>query len=88
MNLPPSASYNVFAHAFEKGYFFAIRVKDINVKRLLRADSLPQQMDRWADVILTRSSCNDYFQLAEMKLPIHAFNHCGVLYFIDFQISF
>ena len=56
MNLPPSASYNVFAHAFEKGYFFAIRVKDINVKRLLRADSLPQQMDRWADVILTRSN--------------------------------
>ncbi len=56
MNLPPSASYNVFAHAFEKGYFFAIRVKDINVKRLLRADSLPQQMDRWADVILTHSN--------------------------------
>ena len=30
----------------------------------------------------------NYFQLAEMKLPIHAFNHCGVLYCIDFQISF
>lgn len=50
------ASYNVFAHAFEKGHFFVIRTKDINVKRLLAADSLPQQMDRWADVILTRSN--------------------------------
>ena len=50
------ASYNVFAHAFENGRLFAIRAKDINIKRLLRADGLPQQMDEWADVILTRSN--------------------------------
>lgn len=50
------ASYNVFAHALEKGCFFAIRAKDVNVKRFLAADSLPGQMDKWADVILTRSS--------------------------------
>ena len=50
------ASYNVFAHALEKGCFFAIRAKDVNVKRILAADSLPGQMDRWADVILTRSN--------------------------------
>ncbi len=50
------ASYNVFAHVFEKGCFFAIRAKDINVKRLLAANSLPGQMDQWADVILTRSN--------------------------------
>ena len=50
------ASYNVFAHALEKGCFFAIRAKDINVRRLLAADSLPDRMDRWADVILTRSN--------------------------------
>ena len=50
------ASYNVFAHIIEKGSFFAIRAKDINVKRLLAADSLPGRMDQWADVILTRSN--------------------------------
>ena len=50
------ASYNVFAHVLEKGCFFAIRAKDINVKRLLAANSLPGQMDQWADVILTRSN--------------------------------
>ncbi len=50
------ASYNVFAHALEKGCSFAIRAKDINIKRLLAADSLPGRMDRWTDVILTRSN--------------------------------
>ena len=50
------ASYNVFAHALEKGYFFSIRAKDVNIKRLLAADSLPGQIDRWADIILTRSN--------------------------------
>ena len=50
------ASYNVFANAFEKGGFFAIRAKDVNIKRLLAADSLPNRLDRWADVILTRSN--------------------------------
>ena len=50
------ASYNVFAHAIEKGCFFAIRAKDINIKRLLAADSLPDRTDRWTEVILTRSN--------------------------------
>ena len=50
------ASYNVFAHALEKGSFFAIRAKDINVRRLLAAQSLPGRMDMWTDVILTRSN--------------------------------
>lgn len=50
------ASYNVFAHALEKGYFFSIRAKDINIMRLLAVDSLPDRMDSWADVILTRSN--------------------------------
>lgn len=49
------ASFNVFAHALGKGCFFAIRAKDVNLKRLLAAGSLPGQMDRWVDVILTRS---------------------------------
>lgn len=50
------SSYNVFAHAFEKGYSFVIRAKDINTKRILAAESLPDQMDQWTDVILTRSN--------------------------------
>ena len=49
------ASHNVFAHALEKGCLFAIRAKDVNTRRLLAADSLPQQIDKWVDVILTRS---------------------------------
>ena len=50
------ASYNVFAHTIEKGCFFAIRAKDVNVRRFLAAESLPDHMDSWADVILTRSN--------------------------------
>lgn len=50
------ASYNVFAHAIEKGCFFAIRAKDVNTRRLLAAGSLPDRMDQWAEVILTRSN--------------------------------
>lgn len=48
------SSYNVFAHALEKGAYFAIRAKDINTKRLLGISCLPGQLDQWADVILTR----------------------------------
>ena len=50
------ASFNVFAHALEKGCFFAIRAKDINIRRLLATSSLPEQLDRWVEVILTRSN--------------------------------
>lgn len=50
------ASYNVFAHAMERGFYFAIRAKDINVERLLCTTTLPDRMDQWARVILTRSN--------------------------------
>lgn len=50
------ASYNVFAHALEKGFYFVIRAKDINAKRLLAVSSLPGQIDRWTEVILTKSN--------------------------------
>lgn len=50
------SSYNVFAHAIEKGFFFAIRAKDINTERLLGLTHLPCQIDQWAEVILTRSN--------------------------------
>ena len=48
------ASYNVFAHALEKGFFFAIRAKDINTKRLMGTVSLPDAVNQWVGVILTR----------------------------------
>jgi hypothetical protein len=35
------ASYNVFAHTLDKGCFFVIRAKDLNLKRLLAVDCLP-----------------------------------------------
>lgn len=50
------SSYNVFAHALEKGFYFAIRAKDLNTKRLLAAAALPERIDQWTDVILTRSN--------------------------------
>ena len=50
-----SASYNVFAHALEKGVYFVIRAKDVNVKRILGCTGLPAQLDQWNQVILTRS---------------------------------
>lgn len=61
------ASYNVFAHALEKGCFFAIRAKDVNIKRLLAIGSLPSQMDRWAEVILTRSMAKKKRQHPELE---------------------
>lgn len=66
------ASYNVFAHAIEKGCFFAIRAKDVNIKRLLAADSLPGQMDRWGDVILTRSNARKKRQHPELE-PLYRY---------------
>lgn len=49
------ASYNVFAHAIEKGFYFVIRAKDINTKRFLGTASLTGSIDQWASVILSRS---------------------------------
>lgn len=50
-------SYNVFAHAIEKGSFFVVRAKDVNMRRLLGAD-LPEtdSFDLTVDRILTRSN--------------------------------
>lgn len=50
------ASYNVFAHLFEKGSYFVIRAKDVNVQRILRAGSLPDCIDQWLELILNRSN--------------------------------
>ncbi len=49
------SSYNFFAHAMEKGIFFLVRAKDINVKRLLNLKELPNHLDTDVDIILTRT---------------------------------
>jgi hypothetical protein len=49
------ASYNVFAHTMENEMFFLIRAKDLNVKRLLKINVLPDVIDNNIEIILTRS---------------------------------
>ena len=49
------SSYNLFAHAKENGSLFMVRAKDINVKRLLNIDTLPNHIDKTIDIILSRS---------------------------------
>jgi len=49
------SSYNFFAHAKEKGIFHLIRAKDVNVKRLLGLQSLPDSIDTGIEIILTRT---------------------------------
>lgn len=47
--------YNFFAHAMENGIFFLVRSKDINARRLLNLQTLPERLDEHVDIILTRS---------------------------------
>ena len=47
--------YNLFAHALEKGVFFLVRTKDLNIKRLLKLDKLPDRIDSRVDIILSRT---------------------------------
>lgn len=49
------SSYNFYAHAMEKGIFFLVRAKDINVRRLLNLTELPDRIDADVDIILTRA---------------------------------
>jgi len=49
------AAYNVYAHAIEKGAFFIIRAKDVNVRRMLTVEDLPDQVDTAVNLILTRT---------------------------------
>lgn len=50
------ASYNCFAHTINSGHKFVIRAKDVNVKRYLKLDSLPEHLDTEANLILTRTN--------------------------------
>lgn len=51
------SSFNVFAHAMEKGSYFLIRAKDVNVQHLLNKQDLnaPDEFDTTVERILTRT---------------------------------
>ena len=49
------ASYNVFAHALENHIDFIIRSKDLNTKRILGLDQLPDSIDQTVTLRLTRT---------------------------------
>jgi len=49
------ACYNFFAHAFENNIRFVIRTKDINTKRMLGIQELPNIIDTTVELILTRT---------------------------------
>ena len=49
------SSYNFFAHAMENGRLFMVRAKDLNVKRLLKLETLPDKLDVRTDIILSRT---------------------------------
>jgi hypothetical protein len=48
-------SYNFVAHAKEKGALFLVRAKDINTRRLLNIETLPDRVDSSVEIILSRS---------------------------------
>jgi len=48
-------SYNFFAHAKEKSVLFLVRAKDVNVRRLLNLEALPDRLDNDVEIILSRS---------------------------------
>lgn len=53
------ASYNVFAHVAEAGLHFAIRAKDLNVRRMLKPGgdvALPDEMDVTVRLVLSRTT--------------------------------
>jgi len=48
--------FNFFAHANENNISFLVRAKDVNIKRLLGLDELPDFIDTTVDVFLTRTN--------------------------------
>ncbi|HZJ78739.1 MAG TPA: IS4 family transposase [Clostridia bacterium] len=54
-------SYNAFAHIEQKGYKYAIRIKDVNSSGILRGLELPKtgEFDTQIDIKLTRRQTNE-----------------------------
>jgi len=60
------SSYNLFAHAKENGVLFMVRAKDINLKRLLNVECLPDAVDTRVDIILSRSQSKKKMKCPEL----------------------
>jgi len=87
------SSYNFFAHAGENDMFFIVRAKDINVRRLLKLDALPNNLDTCAEIILTRTQSKKRWRrpdLAEHYRYISsevAFDYIEVGSYDEYQLS-
>jgi hypothetical protein len=88
-------SYNVFAHIEQKGWNYAIRVKDISSNGILSSLKLPKtdEFDVTVTKILTRKQTNDVKKHPELYkfLPINAtFDyldlHINKFYPISFRV--
>ncbi|MDE5781611.1 MAG: IS4 family transposase [Lachnospiraceae bacterium] len=60
------SSYNVFAHAAENNVDFVIRAKDINVRRLLRMETLPDSLDTTVEIFLARTQSQKKYRHPEL----------------------
>lgn len=78
------SSYNFFAHAMEKGIYFLVRAKDVNIKRLLKLEVLPGHMDTSAEIILTRTQSkkprkfhelNEQYRYISNEVPFDYIEH-------------
>ncbi len=49
------SSYNVYAHATKNNVKFAIRTKDKNISRMLKIDTLSDNIDSTINITLTRT---------------------------------
>lgn len=48
-------SYNFYAHAQEKGSLFLVRVKDVNMRRILGVGEIPNSVDADVEIIMART---------------------------------
>jgi hypothetical protein len=60
------SSYNLFAHAKCNSRLFLVRAKDINVRRLLNLETLPDFIDTSVEIILTRTNSKKKRKYPEM----------------------
>jgi hypothetical protein len=60
------SSYHFYAHAIKNNRFFLVRAKDINTKRILKSETLPEHIDIVIDLILSRSQSKKKMKQPEL----------------------
>ena len=61
------AAYNVYAHFNEKGILFLIRIKDLNLKRIMKLETLPDSLDSQIDIIISRSQAKKNMKRPDLE---------------------